>query len=127
MMFVPEEIRVKKNRVRELIGELELDSIYLKKQSNFSWLTGGGLNVVGITLELGVAGLLLTADKEYVICNNIEAPRMEKEERLEEQGYEVCSFPWYDDNEVKLVRELSGGGRVGADHGFSGAEDISKK
>jgi Xaa-Pro dipeptidase len=126
-MFVSEEIIEKKRRVRILMGELGLDGIYLKKQSNFSWLTGGGLNVVGITLELGVAGLLLTADKEYVICNNIEAPRMEKEEKLKEQGYEVFSFPWYDDSEVKLVWEISGGGKVGADHGFPGAEDISKK
>lgn len=126
-MFISEEIQEKKRRVRTLLRELKLDGVYIKKQSNFSWLTGGGLNVVGITLELGVAGLLLTADKEYVICNNIEAPRMEKEEKLEEQGYEIHSFPWYTDQEVRLVRELSGGGKIGADHGFQGAEDISKK
>ncbi|UCB46079.1 MAG: aminopeptidase P family N-terminal domain-containing protein [Spirochaetota bacterium] len=126
-MFISEEISEKKRRVRMLLVELKFDGIYLKKQSNFSWLTGGGLNVVGITLELGVAGLLITADKEYVICSNIEAPRMENEERLEEQGYEIISFPWYEDREVKLVRELSDGGKVGADHDFPGTEDISKQ
>jgi len=126
-MFVFEEISEKKRRVRNLMEELNLEAVYIKRQSNFSWLTGGGLNVVGITLELGVAGLLLTQDKEYVICNNIEAPRMEKEEKLEEQGYKIRSFPWYDDQEVKLIRELSGGSKLGADHGFPDSMDISKR
>ncbi len=126
-MFVPEEIREKKTRVRRLLEKLELDGIYLKKQSNFSWLTGGGLNVVGIAVELGVAGLLITPEAEFVVCSNIEAPRMEKEEQLEEQGYRIHSFPWYEDGEAAMVRELAGGGRIGADHGFPGASDISGK
>jgi len=126
-MFVPEEINEKKRRVRKLMKELNLDAIYIKRQCNFSWLTGGGLNVVGITLELGVAGLLITTDKEYVICNNIEAPRMEKEEKLEDQGYKIRSFPWYEDNELKLVKELSGGNKLGADYVFPDSKDISKK
>jgi Xaa-Pro dipeptidase len=128
-MFVPEEIAEKKRRLRGLLAELELDAVYLKQQSNFSWLTGGGLNVVGITLELGVAGLLLTADREYAVCNNVEAPRMEKEERLGEQGYALHSFLWYENREAELVAELAGGStaRIGADHPFPGAENISSR
>ena len=126
-LFVQEEIQEKKRRVRALVEELNLDGMYFKRQSNFSWLTGGGSNVVGITTELGVAGLLITLDRDAVICNNIEAPRMEKEEKLEEQGYEIRSFPWDEEREVELVRELSGGSRIGADHGFPETEDISGK
>jgi len=50
---------------------------------------------------------------------------MEGEERLGDQGYEIHSFPWCEDCEVELVRELAGGGRVGADHALPGAEDVS--
>ncbi len=123
-MFIQEEISEKKKRVRSLLAELQLSGIYLKKQHNFSWLTGGGLNVVGITLELGVAGLLITAERGFVVCNNIEAPRMEREEDLPGQGYELRAFPWHEDREAELVREL-GGPRIGADHAFPGGTDIS--
>ena len=125
-MFVQEEIGEKKKRVRSLLAELQLSGVYLKKQHNFSWLTGGGLNVVGITLEMGVAGLLITPEREYAICNNIERPRMEKEEDLPGQGYELRSFPWHEDREAELVREL-GGPRIGADHAFPGGTDVSAR
>lgn len=124
-MFIAEEIREKKRRVRGLLRQLQLDAVYLKRQANFAWLTGGGTNAVGLTMELGVAGLLLTADGEYAVCNNIEAPRMAKEEALEEQGYRIESFPWHEDGEAQLVRRLSGNGKLGADHAFAGAADIS--
>ena len=126
-MTVQKEIREKKQRVRSLLPKLKLDGIYLKRQSNFAWLTAGGSNTVGITFELGGAGLLLTAEREFVICNTIEAPRMEKEERLEERGFRIHSFPWYEDREAELVRELADGGRVGADHAMPGAVDISQR
>jgi len=123
-MFVPEEISEKKNRVRKLLEALNLDAVYLKKSSNFSWITGGGYNIVGMATELGVAGILLTRDRGYVICQNIEAPRMEKEELLAAQGYEIKPFPWYEDQEAGLVARL-GGKAVGADHGLPGTVDIS--
>ncbi len=124
-MFVREEIEDKKQRIRILLEELGFDAIYLKKQSNFSWLTGGGLNVVGITLELGVAGLLITPGKAFAICNNIEAPRMEKEEKLEERGFEIHSFPWYEYREPEIIRKLARGKSIGADHNLAGIEEIS--
>lgn len=124
--FVHEEIAEKKYRVRKLLQELELNAVYLKKSSNFSWITGGGYNIVGMATEIGVAGALITADREFIVCNNIEAPRMEKEEHLAEQGYEIISFPWYDDQEASIVNSLSGG-KFGADHAFPGSLDISSK
>ncbi len=124
-MDLTQEIKVKKERVRGLLNEQGLEGLYLKTQSNFSWLTAGGSNVVGITLELGVAGLLITREREYVICNNIEAPRMTAEEKLEDQGYELRSFPWYAEREREIVHELVGGGQLGADFNFPGAVNLS--
>lgn len=124
--FVPDEIAEKKRRVRGLLEDLKLDGIYLKKSANFSWLTGGGYNIVGLATEMGVAGALVTRDRCYLVCNNIEAPRMELEERMADQGYETVRYPWYDEQEAAVVRSLSGKA-LGADHALAGAEDVSAK
>jgi Xaa-Pro aminopeptidase len=64
MHYYKEEIEGKRALVKRLLEEQKLDGIYLKKSSNFAWLTGGGHNLVGIATELGVAGLLVTAAKD---------------------------------------------------------------
>ena len=119
------EMIEKKKRVRELMSKLNLDAILLRKQCNFSWLTCGGLNHVSIATEMGAASLLITRDEEYVICNNIEATRIEKEEKIPEQGYKIKSFDWYNDQEEKIISEISKGGKVGCDASFPGTIDIS--
>lgn len=124
--FVPEELVEKKRRILELLDGLNLDGLYMKKTANFAWATGGGYNIVGLATELGVAGLLITRQAGYVICNNIEALRMAQEERLTEQGYKIVSYPWYEDKEAALVQSL-GGRALGADHGLPGAVDVSGK
>jgi len=124
--FIPEEIAEKKRRVKTLMEELKLDAVYLKKSSNFAWVTGGGYNIVGMATEMGIAGALITANREYIVCSNIEAPRMEKEERLAEQGYTIVAFPWNEDREASIVQSLAGR-NIGADHAFPGAVDISLK
>ena len=132
--FIPDEIVTKKRQVRELLEELGLDAVYLKKSANFSWLTGGAYNLVGLATEMGVAGALVTADKLFVVCSNIEAPRIRDEERLEEEGYEIIAYPWNDDQEAAIVAKLAGarpaglrptGLKLGADHAFPEAVDIS--
>ena len=125
-MFVKEEIQGKRTLVKKLLEEEKLDGIYLKKSANFAWLTAGGHNLVGVATEVGVAGLLITANKDYVVCSNIEAPRMEKEELLCEQGYEIRSFPWFEDKEADTVIALAGKA-VGSDCGLPGTTDISGK
>ena len=124
-MINRKEVNEKKARVRDLMAKLKLDAVLLRKQCNFSWLTGGHLNLVGIATEMGAAPLLLTPEKEYVICNNIEAPRIEKEERILDQGYELVTYKWFEDQEKELIEELTKKGRVGSDSPYPGTEDIS--
>lgn len=126
-MIHHEEIREKKARVRRLMVKLQLDGVLFRRQCNFSWLTAGGLSSVVTATELGMTSLLITPDKEYVLCTNIEAPRIEQEERLLEQGYAIQSFPWHHDQEQQLVAALTNNGRVGCDSLFPGAQDISKE
>ena len=86
-----EEQKIKIGRLQKIMEEKNLDAIYIKRQDNFAWLTCGGINYVGLG-EMGNCGLLVTRGGDlYAITNNIEAPRMRDEEKLEE--IEICGDP----------------------------------
>ena len=125
-----DEIKEKEKRVRNFLKSKSLKGLLLKRQANFSWMTGGGLNLVGIATEMGAASLLITENSKFVISNNIEAPRMIEEEGLEKQGFIVKSFPWHEDHEASIVKELLGEGPLGSDGLFPNAqmmaEDIAR-
>ena len=129
-MAIADEIKEKERRVREFLRLKGLKALLLKRQANFSWMTCGGLNLVGITTEMGATSLLITEDSKFVISNNIEAPRMIEEEGLEKQGFIVKTFPWYEDQEASIVKDLVGEGPVGSDVPFPNAmmvaEDIAR-
>ena len=117
------ELRIKLERVRALMKNEALDGIYIKGQDNFAWLTCGGRNYVGMG-AVGNCGLLVTADSLYAITNNIEAPRMINEEKLEELGFKVLFGLWHDNGfEKRTLNELVPSKKLGLD--TSG--DISKK
>ncbi len=124
------EIKEKERRVRNFLKSKNLKGLILKRQANFSWMTCGGLNLVGITTEFGATTLLITENSKFVISNNIEAPRMIEEEGLEKQGFVIRTFPWFEDQEVAIVRELLEEGPLGSDVPFSNAqmmaEDIAR-
>jgi Xaa-Pro aminopeptidase len=129
-MALADEIKEKERRVRDFLQSKGLKALLLKRQANFSWMTCGGLNLVGITTEFGATSLLITEDSKFVISNNIEAPRMIEEEGLEKQGFVTKIFPWYEDQEAPFVKELAGDGAVGCDVSFPNAtvlvEDIAR-
>jgi Xaa-Pro dipeptidase len=129
-MALADEIKEKERRIRDFLRSKGLKTLLLKRQANFSWMTCGGLNLVGITTELGATSLLITENSKFVITNNIEAPRMIEEEGLERQGFVVKTFPWHEDREVALVKELVGDGPLGSDVPFPNAsmlaEDIGR-
>lgn len=121
-----EEISGKKDKLLSMMQAHGLDALLLKKQCNFSWITAGGLNILGITSELGVASLLFMKDRQYALCNNVDATRMKLEEKLPELGYEMRVFDWWDDREAAIVSDIVGSGKLGSDFGFPGAEDVSR-
>ncbi|MBN2032500.1 MAG: aminopeptidase P family N-terminal domain-containing protein [Deltaproteobacteria bacterium] len=129
-MGLDDEIREKERRIRTLLQSRGLGGILLKRQANFSWMTGGGLNLVGIATEVGATSLLITRKSKFVISNNIEAPRMVEEEGLEAQGFKMLIFPWYEEREVDIVRDLARNEPLGCDLSFPDgvmlAEDISR-
>lgn len=110
-----EEVQIKLTRVRNFLEEKKLKAVLLKTQPNFSWLTGGGLNMVGVVTEMGVTSLLITQEAQYVIANRIEAKRMMVEEGLEDLGFTLLEHEWYEDRELELVKEIVGDVPVGCD------------
>ena len=125
-MAITEEIEEKERRVREFLKSKNLKGLLLKRQANFSWMTCGGLNLVGIATEMGATSLLITEDSKFVISNNIEAPRMVHEESLERQDFVVKTFPWYEDQEVSIIKELMGNAPLGSDVPFPNAQTLTE-
>ena len=129
-MGLADEIKEKERRVREFLRSKGLKALLLKRQANFCWMTCGGLNLVGITTEFGATSLLITEDSKYVLSNNIESARMIDEERLDKQGFILKTFPWYEDQEVSMVKELVGESSFGSDAPFQNAmvvaEDVAR-
>jgi len=126
-MALKQEIREKEKRVRDYLKSKNLKGLVLKRQANFSWMTCGGLNLVGIATEVGATTLLMTENSKFVISNDIEAPRMIEEEGLEKQGFTVKTFPWYEDQEVSIVKEMIEEGPLGSDLPFPNATVVAEE
>jgi len=91
-----DELTEKRGRLQTFLDQHNLDAIYFSQVANFAWLTAGLEPVVMINSDRAEAGLLVTREKDYVICNSIEYPRLRDEDRLEDLGYEFHVTPWYD-------------------------------
>lgn len=117
------EFEHKLDRIRTWLGERELDALYLQRVSSFAWATCGAVSHVNLASTDGIASLLITHDKYYLFTNNIEAPRLGKEEGLFSQGWDFQVAPWYADRSV--LPDLLRGMKVGADGSHPGMQDLS--
>ena len=110
-------------KLRELMERLGLGASLMRRPANFAWYTGGADNRVDHSDPLGVAGILLTFEAEYILTNNVEAPRMRAEET---PGFEVVEHPWYGDP-VEVIRELAGESPLGTDFPTANTRDVSEE
>lgn len=119
----PAEIAEKERRVREFISERSLSALVLTTQANFAWFTCGGDSHIAYGTDLGSVSAVVTPDAKYIICDNIEAPRLLNEE-LAGQGFEFRLYNWWEstpaDELAKLVK-----GPVGADTPIAGTELVA--
>ncbi|CAA9437563.1 MAG: Xaa-Pro aminopeptidase [uncultured Rubrobacteraceae bacterium] len=113
----------RRQRLLETADRLGLGAVLLGLPANFAHYTGGSDNRVDHSQPLGVAAVLVTSEAEYVVADNIEAPRMREEET---PGFEVVEHPWYEDP-APLLRELSGGASLGADFSLEGIRGVSEE
>jgi antitoxin VapB len=118
-----DELAEKKSRLDTFLAEHQLDALYLCQVANVTWLTGGMEPVVMINSDRAEAGLLVTRDRRYVVCNSIEHPRLRDEDRLADQGYEFHVNPWY--HGLPRFAELVHGTHWAADWPLLGVPDLS--
>jgi Xaa-Pro aminopeptidase len=117
------EFEHKQNAIKTLLAERRLDALWLRSVGSFAWATCGAASYINTAATDGVASLLITPAGRYVITNNIEAPRIQQEEKLEGQGWEFRVAPWHSANNA--VAELTRGLRLGCDGPAPDAVDLS--
>ncbi len=117
------EFDQKQERIQALLARRRLDGLLLRRVSSFAWATCGAASYVNTAATYGEASLLITPSARYLIANNIEAPRLEQEEKLTEQGWEFRTAPWY--GPAATVGELAQKLKLGADDPYTGATDLS--
>jgi Xaa-Pro aminopeptidase len=113
----------RREELREVMSRLGLGALLVRRPANFAWYTGGADNRVDHAAPVGVAAILLTVEDEYVLTDNVEAPRMREEET---PAFEVVEHPWYVDP-LGLVRELAGESPLGTDFPAADARDVSEE
>lgn len=117
------ELDHKLQRVHALLAENGLDALLLRRVSSFAWATCGAASYVNTATTEGAAAVLITPQGRYVLTNNIEATRLEQEEKLAEQGWELRVTPWHEAHDT--VAELTRGLKLGVDGPYPGAVDLS--
>ncbi len=105
-MNIMEEVREKEGRVRDFMRKTGLKGILLKKQANFSWITGGSINMVPVITELGFTSILITEHEKFLIADRIEALRNMEEEGLQNLGYVLLDYEWFEYREQELVKKI---------------------
>jgi antitoxin VapB len=116
-------IEPKLNSLNTLLAQHQLDALLLQRVSSFAWATNGAASYVNTAATDGAAKLLITPAGRYIITNNIEAPRLEKEEQLADQGWEMKVSPWHGGDD--LVARLTAGLKLGADGPAPGAKNLA--
>ena len=117
------ELEVKLGRIRDLLKQHAADAFLLQRVENFAWATCGAASYVNLASSTGAASLLFTPRGRWILTDNIEAGRLQQEERLQEQGWEFQIAPWYEENQA--VTELTGGLTLAADGASPRAMDLS--
>ncbi len=109
--------------LRALLEQHHAKAILLRRVSSFAWATEGAASYVNTATTEGAASLVITREKAHLATNNIEAPRLREEERLEEQGWEFVISPWQ--TPLKGLNDLLAGKTVLSDVPFGAAKDVS--
>ena len=119
------EFTNKVNIIREFLEAQKIDALLLRRVSSFAWATCGAASYINTASTDGIASLLVTQKNLYLITNTIEAPRLDKEEKLAAQGWEFRVFPWHAASTV--LDDLTPGLKLGTDLPYPGAIDLSEE
>jgi antitoxin VapB len=119
----PQEFQTKLSLLRVLLDKHSVDGILLRRVSSFAWATCGATSYVNTATTEGAASLLVTRDRCFLATNNIEAPRLEQECGLAEQGWEFRISHWT--SPMDELNKLTAGLNLISDVPFGSAKDVS--
>lgn len=71
-------------------------ALLLSTPGSVNWRTGGLSDPIDITASSDFVWTLDCSEGSALITNEIEAPRLERDYRVQELGWSVLSVPWYD-------------------------------
>ncbi len=117
------EFDTKQARIQALLARYHLDALLLRRVSSFAWATCGADSHINTADSHGVASLLVSSTVRYLVTNNIEAARLEREAALGGPGWEFRVAPWHASQDA--IAGLTRGLRLGADGPYPGATDLS--
>ncbi len=84
------------------MSQNDIPAVVVRKQPNFSWLTGGGRGFIGLASEVACGSLVVTPDDAILVANSIECGRLVGEE-LPEKVFTYESVPWTEDGTIPAV------------------------
>jgi Xaa-Pro aminopeptidase len=119
------ELDIKLGRIYGLLERYGLDAVLLRQTGNFSWATCSGEAHINTADSFGIASLLVTRTKRFVLTSNIEATRLMQEQGLGDHGWELQASPWHE--MADQVSRLTRGMKLGADTSFPDALDLSRE
>jgi Xaa-Pro aminopeptidase len=111
--------------IRNWMSEQDIDGLYLQSAGSFAWATCGTASYINTAATNGLASLLITQERQYLITTNIEAPRLENEEGLANRGWESVITAWHEGRDP--VANLSRGLKLGSDGFHPKAIDLSEE
>jgi len=101
-------------RVRTWLDGHEYDGALFSTQPGVAWVTDGLTDPVVRNEEPALAWALVTKTDAFLICSNIEEPRLRAEE--DTSGFELRVTPWYSPGGLAaVVTELTAGLRLVTD------------
>jgi Xaa-Pro aminopeptidase len=122
MQTTNSEFKTKISKLRNLLDQHGVDALLLRRVSSFAWATCGAASYVNTASTEGAASLVITRENLFLFTNNIEAPRLDQEEKLIEQGWEFNISPW--DTPLVGLYKLVSGLKLVSDVPFPVSKDI---
>jgi Xaa-Pro dipeptidase len=111
-------------KLRNYLIDNKYDGILLRKRNNFSWITGGKKNHIVLSVEEGVADLVIFQDKVILLTSKMEERRVVEEECSQLPfELEVVSDDWFLGTEHLIDRVISGK-KVVSDSHYKGLKNV---
>ena len=117
------EFSEKLSRTRNYLDRKGLDAVYLKRRSNFAWITCGGDNRIVDHSEEGWSGVLVTKKRAFLITDNTEMPRILDEE-IRGIPLETYEYTWYKTQLKDSILKVCGSDNVACDLEIEGLKRL---